>query len=106
MTGSTLGYTLTMGNFTRLYIDGSIPLLAGPPLHRNTVTGWIPGQVAGGEPCGGPAISLQYTTSLVQWVNRLLPVSGLSGSHPRDGQTHNRTRFLLLALSHYNDDIK
>ncbi len=74
MTGSTLGYALTMGNFTRLYIDGSIPLLAGPPLPRNTVTGWIPGQVAGGEPSGGPAISLQYTVSLVQWVNRLLPV--------------------------------
>jgi hypothetical protein len=27
-----------------------------------------------GEPCGGPAISLQDTDSLVQWVNCLLPV--------------------------------
>ncbi len=27
--------------------------------------------------CGGPAISLQYTVSLVQWVNRLLPIEGV-----------------------------
>ncbi len=34
--------------------------------------------------CGGPAITLQYTVSLVQWVNRLLPVWGVSGSRPGD----------------------
>jgi hypothetical protein len=26
------------------------------------------------QPCGGPAISLHYTVSLVQWANRVLLV--------------------------------
>ncbi len=49
-----------------------------------------------------PAISHHYTFLLVQWVNRLLPA--VSGSHPGDSQTHNRTGFLLLALSRYIGD--
>ncbi len=49
--------------------------------------------------CRGPAISLQYTVSLVQWVNHLLPVQAVSGSHPGDAKTHNGTGFFLLALS-------
>ncbi len=63
-------------------------------------TRWLvraPGQVAGGENCGDPAISLQNTVSLVQWVKRLLLSRG-SG----DAQTHNGTGFLLLALSRFN----
>ncbi len=48
----------TKGSFTRLLCEkpavitlalpGSIPLLAGPPPPRNTVTGWSPGQVSWG----------------------------------------------------------
>jgi hypothetical protein len=41
-----------------------------------------PGQFAGGEPCGDPVASLQYTVSLVQWVNHLLPAWGAGGVHP------------------------
>jgi hypothetical protein len=40
------------------------------------------------ENCGGPAISLHNTVSLVQWVNRLLPAQGVSGSRPGDEQAH------------------
>ncbi len=54
--------------------------------------------------CGGPAISLHYTVLLVQWVNRLLPVKGVSSSRPGDAWTHNGTAFLLLALSSYISD--
>jgi hypothetical protein len=52
-------------------------------------------QGAGGEPCGGPAISLQYTVSLVQWVRG-------QGSGVRDPGMHPLSQwnlFLLLALS-------
>ncbi len=85
--GLALGSSPTIRSFTRLRADdvnsqlwshiafsGSIPLLEGAPPPRNIVTAEGPGQVAGGEPCGGPAISLHHTISLVQWVNRLLPV--------------------------------
>jgi hypothetical protein len=62
--------------------------------------------------CGGPVISLQHKVSLVQWIevslvqwiDRLLPVWGFSGLHHKDAQTHNRTRFLLLALFLYVGD--
>ncbi len=36
---------------------------------------------------GGPAASIQYTVSLVQWVNRMLPAQGSSGSRPGDAPT-------------------
>ncbi len=52
--------------------------------------------------CGGPAILLQHTGSLVQWVNYLLPVQGVSSLHPGDAQNHNGTG--LLALSRYIGD--
>ncbi len=70
------------------------------------MTGKSLGQVAGGggEPCGGPAISHHYTVSLVQWVNYLLPIQGVSGLHPGDAQIHNGTGFLLLAVSRYIGD--
>jgi hypothetical protein len=54
--------------------------------------------------CGSPAISLQYTVSLVYWINRLL-------SRPENQQFASPrctnwqwNRFLLLALSHYIGD--
>ncbi len=51
--------------------------------------------LGGGKPCGGPAISLQYT------VGQLF-ASRLQGQwFPAWGCTHNWTGFLLLALSHY-----
>ncbi len=49
--------------------------------------------------CGSSAISLKYTVSLVQWVNRSFPIQGVSGSCPGDAPTHNQTGFLLLAMS-------
>ncbi len=77
----------------------STPCMSSYP--RITVTGQSPSQVAGGEPCGGPAMSHHYTVSLAQRVNHLLPVQVVSGSYPGDAQTHNGTGFLLLALSRY-----
>ncbi len=55
----------------------------------------------GGEPCGVPVASLQYTVSLVQWVKRLLPAQGaavcIPGMHP-----HLQWNWVLLsAMSHY-----
>jgi hypothetical protein len=51
----------------------------------------------------GPAISLQYTVSLVQWVNCLLLVMGGQRFMSRGcTHSHNGSGFLLLALSHYN----
>ncbi len=56
------------------------------------------------KPCGGPASSFHNTVSVVQWVNRLLPVQGVSGSCSGDEQTHNGTGFLLSAWSCYIGD--
>ncbi len=53
--------------------------------------------------CGGPAASLQYTVSLVHWVNRLIPAWGGGGAvrvpwmHPH----LQWNRVLLLAMSLY-----
>jgi hypothetical protein len=46
----------------------------------------FPSQVVGGA-LGGPAASLQYTVSLVQWVNCLLLALGGRGLHPGDAPT-------------------
>jgi hypothetical protein len=43
--------------------------------------------------CGGPAASLQYTVSLVNWVNRLLPTQGGSCSPLGDAPTLSGTGF-------------
>ncbi len=55
----------------------------------------------GGEPCGGPAISLHsFTVPVVQWSTRLLPIMRDPGSISRGYL--RETRILLLALSYYN----
>ncbi len=54
--------------------------------------------------CGGAAISHHYTVSLVQWVNHLLPVQGVSSLRPGDAQHHNGTGFLLSSMSRYIGD--
>ncbi len=46
-----------------------------------------------GEPFGGIAISLQYTVSLVKWVNHLLPILGVSSLRLGDAQTHKGLSF-------------
>jgi hypothetical protein len=43
--------------------------------------------VTGKEPCGGPAVTIINTVSLIQQVNHLLSSAGGSGSCPR-GATH------------------
>ncbi len=48
----------------------------------------------GGEPWGGPAISLQYHVSLIQWTNRLFLTTRGSSSRPR-GATHTLELELL-----------
>jgi hypothetical protein len=53
---------------------------------QNTDSQWV-NRLLGGEPCGSPAISLQITVSLVQWVNRVLPNTGGSGSRPGGAHT-------------------
>ncbi len=56
---------------------------------------------AGGEPCGGPAISLHSRhVSLVQCTTCLLPITRDPGSKPRGG-TYVKPGFLMLALSRY-----
>ncbi len=51
---------------------------------------------------GGPAASLQYTESLVQWVNRLPPAQWGGNSCPGDAPTLTGNRDLLLAMSCYS----
>ncbi len=83
-----------------IWLPDSILLFAGPPPpDRHIVTGQSPGQVVGGEPCGGPAATAQYTVSLVQWVNRLLPAKGQC--FPTPGCNLQWNWVLLLAMSHY-----
>jgi hypothetical protein len=78
-------------------------LLANPSLELPTVTSDYPltGIVLD---CGGPTISLQYTVSLVQWLNRLLPIWGQQFTSRGCTHSHNGTRFLLLALTSYIGD--
>ncbi len=54
--------------------------------------------------CGGSAISLHYTVSLVQWLNRLLPVWGQQFTSRGWTHSHNGTGFLLLVLTSYIGD--
>jgi hypothetical protein len=75
---SQFATTLATGCLSHAF-RSSIQVFADPLPPSNTVTGESPGQVAGGEHCGGPPASLQYTVSLVQWVNHLFPGKGGCG---------------------------
>jgi hypothetical protein len=54
---------------------GSIPFFVGPPPSQHS--DWLePWSSCWGEPCGGPAILLQYTVSLVKWSTVCFPSRG------------------------------
>ncbi len=53
--------------------------ISSSPQLYTLVRSW---SVGGREPCGGPAVTIPYTVSLVQWIKRLLPDIGGSGCAP------------------------
>jgi hypothetical protein len=56
----------------------------------------------GGKPCGGPAVSLQCTVPLVNWVNRLLPTCMYGSSEPINLWALFFTLFLLHRISSFS----
>ncbi len=75
-------WTLYSASCRRCEKPAVITLPSPVPFHSLQVllllaTQWpvrAPVKLLGGAICGGPAFSHQYTVSLVQWVNRLLPI--------------------------------